>query len=105
MDGNPSPETGVPKHPKLVELEPKMKALEDALLSSDPKMPMHLKEIHKYLIQFEELAHLLSEEQISQILDAQQKVVGINLAAETKGKNGKGGSGGKSLKNVTADDL
>lgn len=76
--------TITPEHPKLKELLPKLDALEKALLANDPKMPGHLKEIHKYLIQFEELAHLLSETDIAKILDAQQKIVGIKLAEETK---------------------
>jgi hypothetical protein len=90
-------------HPKLAELLPKLKQVEDALLAADPKLPNHLKEIHKYLIQFEELAHLLSEEQISVIMDAQQKVTGIRLAQETA--KGTGKASAKSLKGVTADDL
>lgn len=93
--------TNTPVHPKLAELEPKLKALEDALLSADPKMPQHLKEIHKYLIQFEELAHLLTEEQMAVIVDGQQRIVGIKLADETKKqKNGTKIKGG-----VTANDL
>lgn len=90
-----------PIHPKLQELLPKLDALEASLLANDPKMPVHLKEIHKYLLQFEELSHLLSEEQIATILDAQQRKLGVVLAEETKGKKGsskiKGG--------VSADDL
>lgn len=92
-----------PLHPKLAELLPKLKQLEDALLASDPQMPVHLKEIHKYLIQYEELAHLLSEEQIAVILEGQQRRVGIILATETR--KGTGGSSAKNLKGVTADDL
>lgn len=90
-----------PKHPKLLELEPKLKALEEALLKADPKMPTHLREIHSYLIQFEELAHLLKEDQIAVILEAQQKKVGIILAEETK----KGKTGGSKSKPITADEL
>lgn len=90
-----------PDHPKLLELLPKLEALEQALLSSDPKMPGHLKEIHKYLIQFEELAHLLTEDQIAIILDGQQRQVGIKLADETKTKSKtgkiKGGVGAADL--------
>lgn len=90
-----------PKHPKLLELEPKLKALEDALLKVDPQMPFHLKEIHKHLIQYEELAHLLSEDQIAVILEAQQKKLGVILANETtKSKGNSKIKGG-----VSADDL
>lgn len=92
-----------PTHPKLAELLPKLAALEAALLAADPQMPVHLKEIHRYLIQYEELAHLLSEEQIAVILEGQQRRVGIVLAQETK--KGTGNSSSKNLKGVTADDL
>lgn len=92
-----------PEHPKLAELLPKLAALEASLLANDPKMPGHLKEIHKYLIQFEELAHLLTEEQIALIMDGQQKQTGIRLAAETS--SGKGSASAKSLKGIKADDL
>ena len=81
-------EAKIPEHPKLQELLPKLDALEKSLLSADPLMPTHLKEIHKYLIQFEELAHLLTEDQIAVILEAQQKKLGIILAEETKGLKG-----------------
>lgn len=84
-----------PSHPKLAELLPKLDQLQAELLASDPKMPGHLKEIHKYLIQYEELAHLLSEEQIAIILSGQQRMVGIVLANETKAK--KVGKGGKAI--------
>lgn len=82
---------------------PKLDALEKALLAADPKMPTHLREIHAYLIQFEEISHLLTEEQLAVILAANQKKLGVSLAEETKGN--KGGSSRNALKNVTADDL
>lgn len=87
------------EHPKLKELLPKLDALEQALLAADPKFPTHLKEIHGYLIQFEELAHLLTEQQIAVILEGQQKKLGIILAQETTKTKG------AKAKGVTADDL
>lgn len=90
------------KNPQLLALLPKLEALEKALLSADPLMPTHLKEIHKHLIQYEELAHLLTEDQIAVILEGQQKKIGIILAAETtKAK----GSNSKIKGGVSADDL
>lgn len=99
-------ETGVPpavtqSHPKLLELLPKLKSLEDALLTKDPKMNEHLKEIHTYLIQFEELSHLLKEEQIAVILGAQQMKLGIILANETK----KTGGGKVKAGKISAEEL
>ncbi len=46
--------------------------LQEALLAKDPMMKMHLLEIHKQLISYEELAHLLTEEEIGTIMAAQQ---------------------------------
>lgn len=89
------------ENPKLKELLPKLDALEQALVDNDPKMPVHLKEIHKYLIQFEELSHLLKEEQIAVILEAQQRKLGVVLAEETKTKK----PSGKIKGGVGADDL
>lgn len=89
----------VVEHPKLKELLPKLDALEAALLAADPKFPTHLKEIHGYLIQYEELAHLLSEQQIAIILEGQQKKLGVILAEETTKTKG------SKAKGVTADDL
>lgn len=100
MEQQPSSSPVVLEHPKLKELLPKLDALAAALVAKDPKMPTHLKEIHKYLIQFEELSHLLSEEKIAVILQGQQVQVGVVLAAETKAKEKKG-----KAEKVTADDL
>lgn len=79
-------------------LLPKLTALEQALLDRDPKMPTHLREIHKSLVQYEELSHLLTEEQIGIIVSAQCQQVSVTLAQETKASKG-------SKKKVTADDL
>jgi hypothetical protein len=93
--------TIVPEHPQLKELLPKMQKLEAALLANDPQMANYLKDIHKHLIQYEELAHLLSEDQIAVILEGQQKKIGVILAAETtKSKQSTKIKGG-----ITADDL
>ena len=95
-------ENQTPEHPKLKELMPKLAALEQSLLDADPKMPLHLKEIHKHLIQYEELAHLLTEDQIAVILEGQQKKLGVILANETS----KIKSGGAKIKGgISADDL
>jgi len=89
-------------HPQIPALLEKINALQQSLLANDPKMPDHLKAIHRTLIQYEELSHLLSEEQIATILEGAQKKLGIILAAETSAT--KGGKG-KGLKNIAAEDL
>lgn len=83
-----TPKSQIPVHPKLAELLPKLDALEKALLAGDEKFPTHLKEIHTYLIQYEELAHLLTEDQIKTILNGHQRKLGIILANETTKKKG-----------------
>ena len=85
------------EHPQLAVLIGKLTSLEQMLVDNDPKMPVHLREIHKSLIQFEELSHLLSEEQIAVIIEAQSKKVGVVLQAETTKKKTSG--------KVTADQL
>lgn len=92
---DPAVVTNPAEHPKLKELLPKLDALEKALLATDPKMPVHLREIHKYLIQFEELAHLLTEEQISKIVQGQEILTSTKLADETKAGKGPGSKRGK----------
>jgi hypothetical protein len=86
--------------PQVAALLPKLASLEQALLDGDPKMPVHLKEIHKLLISYEELAHLLSEEQIAVLLSAQGRRVGVLLAEEGKKAEKKA-----SNKRIGADDL
>jgi len=94
--------TSIPTHPQMPAVLEKIEILRISLLTADPKMPEHLKAIHRTLVQYEELSHLLSEEQIATILDGAQRKLGIILAAETTAtKPGKG----KGLKNVSAEDL
>lgn len=98
---DPVPAPKLATHPKGQELLKKLDDLEKALLAQDPKMPGHLKEIHKYLIGFEELAHLLSEDQIAKIVQGQQIVVGEKLAEETKSGKGPGNRKGKNGESIS----
>lgn len=61
--------------------------LEAALLDRDPLMKTHLGEIHKAMIQYEEIANLLRPEEIAKIMAAQQQHTGMVLRAETLGKS------------------
>lgn len=87
------------QHLKLLE---KIKQLGAMLVANDPKFPDHLRAIHKTLIQYEELSHLLSEDELAVIVEGAQKKLGIILAQETKETTPKSGKG---LKNVKAEDL
>lgn len=62
-------DANIPAHAEALA---RLSALERSLLDRDPMMKNHLAEIHKQLISFEELTHLLSEEQIGIIMAAQQ---------------------------------
>lgn len=55
--------------------------LESALLARDPMMPRHLAEIHKHMIQHEEIVHLLSNDEIAKIMAAQQHQTNTTLVA------------------------
>ncbi len=72
-----------PQHQQLLE---RLSFLENALLSQDPMMPKHLAEIHKLLISYEELAHLLSEDEIAKIMQAQQVQTNTTLVAAVTAK-------------------
>lgn len=61
--------------------------LEAALLDRDPLMKTHLGEIHKAMIQYEEIANLLRPEEIAKIMAAQQQHTGMVLRAEVVGKS------------------
>lgn len=90
-------------NPQVDKMNALLTQLEQALVDKDPKMPNHLREIHKHLIQFEELSHLLTEEQIGVIITAQAGKLNVVLAEETKKSKGK--SSASSLKGISADDL
>lgn len=71
--------------------------LEAALLARDPLMKTHLGAIHKHMIQYEEIANLLTVEEISKIMDAQQAHTGIELRAAITNKS-KASAGKKAAK-------
>lgn len=74
-----------PDHPAFV-VEQRLTALEQALLAQDPQMPTHLKAIHKQLIEFPELVHLLKPEDWGKILQAQQQYTKVKLVEESAAK-------------------
>lgn len=53
------------------------------LLEIDPMLPTHLGFIHKELIQYEELVHLLSDEEIKNLVAGQKKHAGVQLVKES----------------------
>ena len=75
--------------------------LQKMLLNGSPMMDRTLFDIHSLLAKNEALTHLLSEEQIGVIVKGLSLKKNLVLAE----KNGKGSSGGKSLKNASLDDI
>lgn len=87
-----------PDHPAFA-VEARLTALEQALLAQDPQMPTHLKAIHKQLIEFPELVHLLKPEDWGKILQAQQQYTKVKLVEEGAAKKA------AAKKKITVDDL
>lgn len=87
-----------PDHPIFVVCE-RMTQIEQKMLKNDPEIAGHLKEIWKMLHEYEELAHLLTPEQIGILTRGLQKHTAITLVVEDgKKKSSKS-------KKPTVDDL
>lgn len=57
-------------------------SIQEGLLKQDPLLPTHLAAIHSSLIQYEELIHLLSDEEIATLVAGQVKHTGAMLTSE-----------------------
>ena len=81
----------------------RLKEIEDKLLEQDPNLPVHLSAIHQTLLQYEELVHILSEEDISILIRGQKKHAGVQLVSQAVSKK----TGPKTVKRgeSIADDL
>jgi hypothetical protein len=77
--------------------------LEQAMLKQDPLLAGHCKAIHTELTKYEELVHLLDDDQIRQIIVAQTQVTGTILV--TKVKKASEASINKQAKGIKAEDL
>lgn len=87
-----------PGHPIFNVIE-RLTLIENKLIAQDPEIKTHLKVIHSELQQYEELAHLLTPEQIGVLMKGLQKHSAIQLVVEEQTK-----TRGKSKK-VSVDDL
>lgn len=90
--------------PQQFELLTRLASLEEALLAKDPMMPTHLAAIHRSLVTHEELVHLLTDDQIGAIVNAQQSHTNTFLAAEVTTKTGSNKAAGRAAK-LTLSDL
>lgn len=86
-----------PDHP-IVNVIERLTKIEDGMLKADPELPTHLRAIWKELQQYEELAHLLTPEQIGVLTKGLQKHSAIQLVTEAPKSKGKS-------KKVGVDDL
>lgn len=85
-----------------LDVQGRVKLIEEKLLQVDPQLPGHLAAIHSSLIQYEELVHLLSDAEIKSLIAGQKKHVGVELTSEiTKAKKVPAGK----FKSVSADDF
>lgn len=91
-----------PDHP-IMQLMERMTAIEQKLAANDPEISTHLKEIMKLMGTYEELAHILTPDQIAVAMKGLQKHVGIQLVIEEQ--SGKKSGRSKSLKGVGVNDL
>ena len=84
-------------HPIHSVLE-RMQKIQDKMTTADPEIGTHLKAIHKTLQEYEDLAHLLTPEQIGVLMKGLQKYTAISLVMEEAKKS-------KKSKKVSVDDL
>lgn len=65
-----------------LDVQGRIALLAGKLLEADPMLPVHLAAIHGAIIQYEELVHLLSDEEIQQLVAGQEKHTGTKLMEE-----------------------
>lgn len=65
-----------------LEVQGRINEMASKLLQQDPLLPVHLGAIHSALIQHEELVHLLSDQDIANLVAAQIKHSGTQLVKE-----------------------
>lgn len=75
-----------PSEAVLAQVQERLAAIQSKLLEQDPLLPIHLAAIHQTLIQYEELAHLLSDAEISVLVQGQKKHMGVSLVSQAATK-------------------
>jgi hypothetical protein len=65
-----------------LDVQGRIEEMAASLLAHDPMLPVHLSAIHSSLIQYEELVHLLSDDEIKKLVAGQMKHTGIMLVEE-----------------------
>lgn len=86
-------------HEVMEKLKASLAATEAGLLNQDPELKNHLRESHRLLISYPETVHLLDDEEIAKLIDAQEKLTQVQIVSDVaKSKKGKKAIG-------TVDDL
>lgn len=86
-------------HP-IYQVMERLEKIQDTMLRNDPELRTHLKAIHTLCKEYEELAHILTPEQIGVMMKGMQKYAAISIVTEGAKK-----PTSKKLKNTTVDDL
>lgn len=86
-----------------LDVQGRIKQIGDKLKEQDPLLPVHLSAIHGALIQYEELVHLLSDEDIKTLIAGQSKHTGVSVIKEIT-KSSKA-TISKKIPKATADDF
>src|SRR6266404_3026500 len=81
----------------------KIHDIEAIMLRADPNLPGHLAAIHRNLSRYEELNHLLTDDQIHKLMKGQSQVTGTVIVA-TVAKSTKS-SNTRLAKSIAASDL
>lgn len=68
-----------------LDVQGRLQQMQESMLKADPLLPVHLSAIHGALIQYEELVHLLSDEDIAVLVAGQIKHTGVKLTKEITG--------------------
>ena len=86
-----------------LDVQGRIKQIGDKLKEQDPLLPVHLSAIHGALIQYEELVHLLSDDDIKLLIAGQVKHTGVSIVKEITGASKATVS--KRIPKATADDF
>ena len=83
----------------------KIASLSQALEESQPSIATYVKDIHRNLLQFPELVHILQPEQVQVIVKGIEQVNGEKIAEETKPKTRVSKTGSKAKSKEALTDL
>jgi hypothetical protein len=86
-----------------LDVQGRIQQIQNGLLQQDPMLSTHLAAIHSSIIQYEELVHLLSDDEIAVIVAGQSRHINVSLAKEITGSSK--ASVSKRIPKASADDF